>query len=367
MRGCTLALGKCFKHGDNTGIDNRWGKRRRPRGGGVDGEDVDKEWSDSDPDEEQEEDDESSEWESVLEDEQSQSSEPEEEPPARKHRGCPPKAMLKKSHYGYDGELENDASMQEDDRKPAAVVARPVLRTGRPPMNSAGQRLCKVESCPNCGVAFGVCYAHGAMRTNGPYKTEPCHVNGCNLAYGKCYQHGDISGLDLRKLTTTKKKAGLKGGYDVSNNEVEVSRDWGSKPDEVLSSLTARKGSSRKQPAPQPAQGAMAARKTEIESDYSESEQEHGRRSRRRRSDKPLEVDGTEQPKPKRRRARVNPGENIRRRNGRRLCATEGCDKFALLPYPVCIRHGAVQMKKNCKVQGCTNIAQIGGVCGRHG
>ena len=45
-------------------------------------------------------------------------------------------------------------------------------------------------------------------------------------------------------------------------------------------------------------------------------------------------------------------------------CSTEGCTSFAL-KGGVCMKHGA--KKKLCSVEGCTNHSKRGGVCWRHG
>ena len=57
-------------------------------------------------------------------------------------------------------------------------------------------------------------------------------------------------------------------------------------------------------------------------------------------------------------------------RNGRyrRLCSSNGCTSLAQ-KGGVCIRHGAVvkKTKYECSAEGCSNHAQKGGVCKRHG
>ena len=52
------------------------------------------------------------------------------------------------------------------------------------------------------------------------------------------------------------------------------------------------------------------------------------------------------------------------RHGGAKLCSSEGCTNQAV-KGGVCIRHGAKY--KRCSNEGCTNQAQKGGVCYRHG
>lgn len=50
----------------------------------------------------------------------------------------------------------------------------------------------------------------------------------------------------------------------------------------------------------------------------------------------------------------------------RKTCNIEGCTNNAQ-KGGVCIKHGAVQKRKTCSHEGCTNKVQKGGVCIKHG
>jgi hypothetical protein len=49
-----------------------------------------------------------------------------------------------------------------------------------------------------------------------------------------------------------------------------------------------------------------------------------------------------------------------------KLCSSDGCTNYAQRGG-VCVRHGATWTKGKCSSDGCTNYAQRGGVCVRHG
>jgi hypothetical protein len=53
-----------------------------------------------------------------------------------------------------------------------------------------------------------------------------------------------------------------------------------------------------------------------------------------------------------------------KKKRARKLCSADGCTNYAQLGG-VCIRHGAKQ--KRCKIDGCTNQAKKGEVCVKHG
>ena len=50
----------------------------------------------------------------------------------------------------------------------------------------------------------------------------------------------------------------------------------------------------------------------------------------------------------------------------RKLCSSDGCTNLAQ-KGGVCVKHGATLTKKKCSSSGCTNLAQKGGVCIKHG
>ena len=51
---------------------------------------------------------------------------------------------------------------------------------------------------------------------------------------------------------------------------------------------------------------------------------------------------------------------------GLKLCQIDGCTKLAQRGG-LCIKHGAKRKRKLCKIDGCTNQAKVGGVCITHG
>ena len=60
------------------------------------------------------------------------------------------------------------------------------------------------------------------------------------------------------------------------------------------------------------------------------------------------------------------PKQRTKKKRKKYTCSNEGCTNYAQ-NGGVCIRHGAKVKRKTCKHNGCANQVQKGGVCIRHG